>query len=260
MIRWLLNTFPTWAIGVVVAGGFTVVAVLGQRIVHQRFPSLRDGEHNETAGVVLQVLLVMFGLVLAFTIVSLYEDMKAADTTAQEEGTLIALLYRDSRGFDPAVVSELDETLNAYVHEVVDVEWELMSRGESSARGWDLIGDIYSVLQSYEPETVAQQTFYSEAVGKLNDIAAARRLRIVESQAELPGAFMLLIVLGAVGLLLCMWMFGSPYPKAQLWITGGMAFLTGLNLLLVVLLDYPFAGDLAVSPQPYKEGALSAFW
>ncbi|WP_199870114.1 hypothetical protein [Streptomyces sp. Root66D1] len=34
----------------------------------------------------------------------------------------------------------------------------------------------------------------------------------------------------------------------------------GFSLLLVFVLDRPFAGELSVSPAPYREGALATYW
>ena len=45
----------------------------------------------------------------------------------------------------------------------------------------------------------------------------------------------------------------------QLLFVGAVAALIGFSLLLVVVLDRPFAGELSVSPAPYKEGALAQF-
>ncbi|MFF2191833.1 hypothetical protein [Streptomyces sp. NPDC058157] len=36
--------------------------------------------------------------------------------------------------------------------------------------------------------------------------------------------------------------------------------LISFSLLLVLVLDRPLAGDLTVSPQPFKESSLSRFW
>ena len=39
-----------------------------------------------------------------------------------------------------------------------------------------------------------------------------------------------------------------------------VAALLDFNLLLAVVLDHPFSGDITVSFAPFKQGALSGFW
>lgn len=260
MTRWALNTFPTWSISLVIVAGFVIFAVVGQRIVRRKFPSVAAGEHNELAGRLLGVLMAMFGLILAFTIVSLYQAMKVADVGVQNEATLLSLIHRDSRVFEPEVRDEIDAVMGEYLHEVVNVEWEFMSEGSFSPRTTELIGELYRVFESYEPESHAQQTFYGDAVGKLNDVAAARRTRIGDAEEELPREFQILIFTGAFVLLGFMWLFGSSYPASQSLMTGGIALLVGLNLMLVVILDHPFAGDVAVSSDAFKRGVLAFYW
>ena len=38
------------------------------------------------------------------------------------------------------------------------------------------------------------------------------------------------------------------------------ALLIGFNLLVATLLDHPFSGDVAISSNPFRVGALSRFW
>ncbi|MGW3145638.1 hypothetical protein ACWDG1_13340 [Streptomyces sp. NPDC001177] len=46
----------------------------------------------------------------------------------------------------------------------------------------------------------------------------------------------------------------------QLLFVSAVVGLTGFSLLLVMVLSRPFAGDLSVTPAPYKEAALAQFW
>jgi hypothetical protein len=48
--------------------------------------------------------------------------------------------------------------------------------------------------------------------------------------------------------------------RAQLVVVACIAAFISFAYLLTVLLDFPFAGDLAVGNAPFKEGALAAFW
>ncbi|MEV6686399.1 hypothetical protein AB0N28_13790 [Streptomyces sp. NPDC051130] len=55
-------------------------------------------------------------------------------------------------------------------------------------------------------------------------------------------------------------LFGLRSLKMQLLFVSAVAALIGFSLLLVLVLDRPFAGELSVSPAPYKEAALAQFW
>jgi hypothetical protein len=260
MTRWLLNSFPTGLLSVVMVGSFMLFAVGGHRIARRMSPAVADGKHSPLAERMIGVLLGMFGLVLAFTIVTLYGAYKEASHTVQAEATFAAEIYRDTRVFEPQAAAEVDRALGAYVREVVNNEWPLLAKGRASQEAWDLTTELFAVFQRYEPQTEVQKTFYGEAVGKLNEMLGARRARIQEAEEELPPEFLILISCGAFILMGFLWLLKSEDPNIHSLLIAGVALMVGLNILLVVLLDHPFAGDVRVSPHPFTEGALAKYF
>lgn len=260
MTRWLVNSFPTWVVGLIVVGGFTLLTWAGHRFMRRRAPSVASGAHNDAVDRFGGIIVAFFGFVLAFTIVELYGAMKDAELTVHREATLVAQTYRDSRVFEPAAAAEIERVIGEYVREVVDNEWDMLAEGEDSPEAWALIDELYVALQAYEPETVAQNTFYEEVVARLNELLAERRERIEEAEEELPTAFLVLIVLGAAMMMVSLWLLGGGNTLVTELMVVGVALLVGFNLLLVVLLDHPFSGDVRISPHVFTEGALSRFF
>ncbi|WP_346766410.1 hypothetical protein [Streptomyces sp. CB01881] len=54
--------------------------------------------------------------------------------------------------------------------------------------------------------------------------------------------------------------YGIRNRRMRLLFVGSLAGLIGFSLLLVLVLDRPFAGDLCVSPNPFKQSTLAQFW
>lgn len=260
MTRWLLNTFPTWALLLLVPALLVALAVAGQLLVRRRWPHVAEGEHNDVAGVMLGVLGGVYGIVLAFVIVALYEDFQAAKETVHEEATHLAQLQRSSGAFPPAVRVRIAADVGGYAEAVVEEEWKLMENGRESAAAWARVDDLYAVLQGYEPRTASESAFYGEAVSTLDELVASRRSRLTHAQESLPGSFLVLIVGGAVLLLGFLYFFGMRSTRAQLVMIVGVAALVGFNLVLAVVLDHPFSGDVTVSHAPFRQGALARFF
>jgi hypothetical protein len=254
--RSLLNTFPTWLLALLVVGVMVGLAAAGQHAVRRRWPETADGEHNDVAGVALGLIGAVYGIVLAFVIVALYEQSQEANANVRQEATEVAQIYRATRVFPPPVAEEIRRELTAYVETVVGPEWELMADGEFSQQAWDDIDALYVTFQSYEPQTERQSAFYGEAVGKLDELVAARRQRLHFAEDSLPGAFQILILGGAIVLIGFMYFIGIANRRVQMTMTLGIAALIAFNLLLIVLLDHPFSGDIGVSDRPFHEGAL----
>jgi hypothetical protein len=69
--RWVLNAVPTWLLVIIiVVVGAVALALLGNWLVRRWLPCDRPWEHNDVAGALLAVVTGLYGLVLAFVIVS----------------------------------------------------------------------------------------------------------------------------------------------------------------------------------------------
>ncbi|MEU6985725.1 hypothetical protein ABZ946_20195 [Streptomyces sp. NPDC046324] len=177
------------------------------------------------------------------------------------EATGVALIVRDARAFPPAEQARVNAAASGYVHAVVEVQWPLMREGaaEYSVTGAKLEG-LYDALQAYEPVTESEKAFYTQAVAKLDDVAGERRARLTMAGQQLPPLLQVLAVGGALVIIPLTFLYGMRSRRMQLLFVGAVAALIGFSLLLVVVLDRPFAGELSVSPVPYQEGALAQFW
>ena len=260
MSRWLLNHVPVLGLAVLVIGGFVAVAVVGVLLVRKRLPHWASGEDNDVAGVFLGVVGGVYGIVLAFVIVAMWEGYQDAERAVTTEATEVSQLYRDTRGLAPETAEGIKTSIRHYLHHVVEHEWPAMKEGRDDPDAWAAVEEMYAVLRKANPTTVAQQTFYSESVGKVNDVVAARRERLHIAAHELPGTLQILLVGGALVIIGFMFLFGSRNPKSHLVMVVAVATLLAFNLLLALLLDHPFSGTVSVSNAAFRQGALDRFF
>ncbi|MFG2872401.1 DUF4239 domain-containing protein [Streptomyces sp. NPDC048338] len=261
MILWLLNHLGTFALAVLIVGGTVGLSLLGSVLVRRRHPKIADGEHNDMVGVVLGMFGAIYGIILAFVIVTLWTQMESTQNVVAAEATDLALIVRDARAFPTEDRDRVHAAAGGYVHTVVEVQWPLMRDGVADYRvTGGKLDDLYAALQSFEPRTESEKTFYAEAAARLDDVAGERRARLTMAGQQLPPLLQVLAVGGALVIIPLTFLYGMRSRRMQLLFVGAVAALIGFSLLLVVVLDRPFAGELSVSPAPYKEGALAQFW
>ncbi|MFB0627081.1 DUF4239 domain-containing protein [Streptomyces sp. AB3(2024)] len=261
MSLWLLNHFSTITLAIVAVGGTVLLAVAGSVLLRRRHPSLAQGEHNDMVGVTLGMFGAIYGIILAFVIVTLWTQLEDTQTIVASEATNAALITRDAGAFPEAVRARLDAAMSGYVHAVVEDQWLRMRAGNPSYGATEAhLQDAFRVLQTYEPQGQAQQVFYEQAVGHLNDIASQRRARITMARRELPPLLQALAFGGALVLIPLTFLYGLRKLRVQVLFVASVAGLVGFSLLLVFVLDRSFSGDLSVSPAPYREGALARYW
>lgn len=261
MSLWLLNHFSTGTLAVVAVGGTVLLAVSGSVLLRRRYPSVARGEHNDMVGVTLGMFGAIYGIILAFVIVTLWTQLEDTQTIVSSEATDAALIARDAVAFPPSVRARIDAGVSGYVHAVVEDQWPRMRAGHPSYGATEThLQEAFRALQGYDPKTQSEQVFYEQAVDHLDDVASQRRARVTMARQKLPPLLQALAFGGALVLVPLTFLYGLRKLRVQILFVASVAGLVGFSLLLVFVLDRPFAGDLSVSPAPYREGALAQYW
>ncbi|MBB5107272.1 DUF4239 domain-containing protein [Streptomyces spectabilis] len=251
----------TTAIAAVIVGGIVVLALAGSVLTHRLHPELADGQHNDMVGVVLGMYGAIYGIILAFVVVTLWTQAQEADAVVQREASSLAQLTWDSEVFPPSRRDRVHAAVGAYIHKVVDVQWPLMRTGKPRySVAQQQMRDLFTALQTYEPRTEREKAFYRKATDDLNEVVTQRRARMTIADQELPGLLKTLVYGAALAFIPLTFLYGINSRRVQLLFVASVAALIGFSLLLVVVLDHPFAGSISVDTTAYKVGPLSQFW
>src|SRR5262245_1597323 len=231
------------------------VVVLARR----RFPRLADGEFEPVADSLRVVYELIFALILAFVLASVLDEFGNAESAVASEATTISELVRANDALPPAVGGPLDTAVDSYVQSVVNDEWKTMKHGEESPQANAELEGLYAQYDKVKPNGAEQTAVYSHALDDLHELTTKRRERLDIAASDQPT---LLRVLVAVGLVLLLILEYRPQlkPVPGLVFMGTLAAVVTSAFLLTVLLDYPFAGQVSVSPDPFMKDNLARFW
>ncbi|GHE91477.1 hypothetical protein GCM10018785_67500 [Streptomyces longispororuber] len=258
---WLLNHLSTPVLALIIVGGIVALALAGSVLAYRWHPALAEGEHNDMVGAGLGMFAAIYGIILAFVVVTLWTEADEAETVVANESTYLAQMVRDSRAFPPAQRARMEGAVSAYVHAVAEVQWPLMREGRPRYGATEkAMDDMFAALNAFEPRTERQKAFHRETISDINKVVAERRARITKAQQSLPGLFKVQAYGGALVVIPLTFLYGNKSRRVRLLFVGSVAALVGFSLLLVLVLDHPFSGDISVPPDAYKEGALAKFW
>ena len=115
--------------------GAVVGLVLVQRLVP---PDLR-GEHNNVAGFIYAVLGVAYAVLLAFVVIAVWQDYQTAQTNVESEANELAGVYFLASQLPEPERTNVQELVQTYVRGVVEEEWPMMERGQTSPRADSLV-------------------------------------------------------------------------------------------------------------------------
>jgi hypothetical protein len=260
MAEWLLSTFPTAVLSVLVLGGLTLAASLGLVVFRRKAPGVIAAADDSVAGVIISILAGIYGIVIAFVIVVLWEDFRSAQQVTSSEANSLSQLVQDSQAFPPLQRDAMVGAVDNYAHAVVNDEWDTMTSGDESPLAASSLAAMYEELQEVDASDPNLSTFYQEASSNLHEVDSNRRERIRLSQRGLPGVLQFLIVGGALLIIVFTFFFGIQSTTIHVVMTAGVTLLLGFSVLLSLLLQSPFSGDIAVQSSVFREGVLAQFW
>jgi Protein of unknown function (DUF4239) len=242
-------TLPLWLSGLLLVGGMTLVAIFGPVLVRRYVALERLSINNEVAGAKFQTLGTIYAVLLAFTVVIVWEKFHDAEAAVAQEAGAVAALYRLSSGLDPAAQTRLQGELGRYLHLVVADDWPAMARGRASRDATRTLTGIYDTALASEPSNSHGETILAEMLNQLDEVTQARRTRLSLATGIVPGIVWLVLFLGAVLTIVFTFFFGTANLGAQILMTSMLAVVTSMTMLIVLALDHPYAGDVRVTPK-----------
>ncbi len=261
MTQYLLNHFSTLSLIAIIVGGTTAVAVIISVFIHKMLPNLAGSGFEEVTGILrADVFALLYTIVLALVIANLSGNLAAASSTVSSEASALAELTRAADAFPLGPRDSIRNGADEYVHAVVEDEWPRLRSGDSSPRAFAALEGLYATVQSYEPQSQVEQTFYQRAVDDLGQITLNRRQRVQQSQDGLSPVLRILLVVGAIVFIMLAYPASVSRLRTRALIVGATSAFVSFAYLLTMVLDYPFAGDVSVDTAPYKTGVLAKYW
>jgi hypothetical protein len=231
---------------------FVFASVAGLILVQRFVPIELRKQHNDVAGFIYAVVGIAYAVLLGLVVVAAWEQYQIANDTTEREANELAELFWLGQRLPPTEGHRLQELTRSYARVVVDEEWPLMARGESSPRAWALIDEIRLTVQNLNPDTEAGQVLYEQGLERVHDLADARRDRLVEAQQGIPGILWVVLVTGAIITVGFTYLFGLDDTTTHTLMVALLALIIGLVLFTIGSLEYPFRGDVHLGPDAFE--------
>jgi hypothetical protein len=249
MISWL-ESLPTVAAGIVVVGGFVVVALaIGYLVARFTSHDVRTA-HNDRAGFILAVIGVIYAVLLAFVAIGVWERFQQAESRTYEEAGAIATVYRDAGSFPNA--APLRAMLRGYVQSIINREWPLMERGQKSAVSSTLLEAADHYVRALPVASLRLAGIQSQMLAAMDIALMDREARLTIDSGGINALLWFVLMVGAFVTVAFTYLFGFDRTLMQLLMVGGLSFVVGLVLFLVVAMDYPFRGSIYVTPEAFR--------
>lgn len=249
----LLVKFPLVVLGFIIVGGIVLFYVVGLLAVRRVFPHHLMRKHHDVADPLLGALGAVYAVLLAFMVVSVWQNFEKSNSNVQQESNYLADIYRDAEAFAPAFRQTLNPLLRQYRQSIMEDEWIAMQKGQMSPKTEKLISQIWGLYTSYEPKSATETVFFNESVQKLNLLRELRRQRLMDSRSGIHPLLWFVLGVGAISTISFTFLFGAENLKAQLVMGGLLAVTIALIVFTILSLDYPFSGSVSIPPDAFKQ-------
>ena len=252
MITRSLVQIPVWLLGVGLVGGVPVLVVVCQALIRRWWPTILQGEHNDVAGFLIAVVGVLYAVILAFIVIVVWEDFREARETVSREAGALRGVVRDSRNLPEPARSRMGELVVEYSRAVVGPEWDAMADGDSGPAAFETLNRMFSVLGEVRTTSPTEEVFLADTLERLDDVVGERTQRLSAAEEGEPGILWAAILVGGVFTMGFAMLFGVSDERLHYLMIGGFAAIITLQVFVILVLNYPFSGDVRVMPGPIE--------
>ncbi len=250
-IQILLIHVPMPLLGFFIVAVYVALSIIGLIIIRKFYPHGKCKHHNDIAGFIFAALGVIYAVLLAFTVIITWQDFDKASEVTNNEANCIASLYRDATPFPAGFRARLKSELTNYVNAIINDEWQIMAKGQRSAKVQKIQEKLWLLYGSFQPKNETQKIFLMESVKKMNEAGEMRRHRIVYASSGIHPLLYFVLITGSFITIAFTMMFGTENLVPHIIMTSLLAAMIALTLFTIIVLDYPFTGNVSIKPEVF---------
>lgn len=233
------------------------LALLGLFLFRRAIPRGRLAETGSVTGSAFTLVGILYPLVAAFALSTVWDGHQAAQAATANEAAAVADLLYASEALPAATRAAVSQQTLAYAQDVMNDEFPRMRLGSPIESRSEQLRQIRRTLSGAEPRTRQEIQAYDESATALERLSSSRSERTGDSSAGsksgLEPEIWVLLIGGAVISVLFTYMVDTNDVTIHALCVALTAALLGFVLYLILTLDRPFVGSLAVSTDAYQQ-------
>ena len=256
----LAGHLPALPLALLLVGRFAALA-LGTVLGVRRFcPWLQFAQATAGLGQIFGTAIgTLFALVFAMVTMAVWENYDRAVLGVAAEANCLGNLYHQLDAYPAAVAGPAHAQLQAYLQQVIEVEWPAQKRGERGQAAHRLITELDRTLAGYRTRDLGELALHEQTLALLAQYRTLRQDRIRAGSAYLDAPMWISLGIGTAILLLFGTCWRTPCLRQHLILAGALGGSLGTIFFLMLAYNRPFAGPGAIAPAPFRS-LLASRW
>ncbi len=248
-----LLQIPSFLLLVLMLAGSTAYAYFGLKLIRRRAPKDILKSHNDIAGFVFATLGVTYAVILAFVVITVWEQMSDARERSQLESESAIAFYHNLQLIDKTdVLNPAVDQLERYVDMVIEREYPAMKKFQNDKKTTEEFNKIWAMIYSLKPSNDKEIVIYDHLLTSLTKITEYRAMRFHDMDDQVPSVLWFTIIIGGIITVGFTWIFGSENMNIHIIISCSLSLLIGLVIFVILILDHPYTGELSIQPVGYE--------
>lgn len=229
-----------------------VISFIGFLIFRKKFSYESLSENHTVASYIFNAFTVTYGVLIAFVVYANWFGYEKAQQNVINETTYLSNFYRDTRILPDSIKTIITDKLIKYTEAVVEDEWSLMAKGETSQKATNALDDLWDTYSRIPVSKITNIYFYQVSIEKLNLVSMQRRLRILDMNQTTPEVIWIVLVICALISVSYSYFFTTKKRRAHLLLVASFIVINVLLFYLISVLDHPYQGYATITPEPFK--------
>lgn len=256
MLAMLLTNLPIWQLFLLVVICPMILAGVCLVFVRHWMRRPEDEEHNILVTGMFAAVSLIYTVLLAFLIISVWSNYMVASQAVADESAALVTVARDAEVLPEPQRGQVLDSLHNYTEYVMNNEWGVMRQGEnvqqsSSQQSFDTTNNLWITYRNIPPSKMTP-ALSSEMLSSLDKLSEERVVRLMASQDTLPESFWFVLIVDAVMTISFSFILRVKDIRLHLGMVMILTCTLMLCLWLIILINDPFTGSVQVSSDPFK--------
>lgn len=247
---WLAQQ-PLWLSGLFVIGGGMLAAAIGVAIVYALSADADLAQNVNVGSAKFQFLSQIYAVFLGLMLVALYQQYLDDHKLVLKEVSALSSLEEIAGVLRPDDRLRVQTTVRAYAHAVATEEWPLLDLGAASPETERRFQAINQAILAIDPASLREMVLLQGLTGTWFDLKTSRVARVTEVPRPLNRLIWFVLLLSTGVSISFFWFFGDADMRSRILFSSLLTAVIMSEVLAILVLTYPFTGDIAISPEPF---------
>ena len=243
-----IRNLPTHSVFLLLFAMLVPAVALAPFVTHRLFRLPVNEKRSQGAAAAYTTAIFLIGLVVSFSLLQAQTNLRTIEDMVSREAAVITAMDRVLLAYDTPDTLALRSDLLSYGRSMAEVEWPLLAGRGSSPDTDAKSHTLTQRIDALEPVARGQASLFVEFMKARSELSDLRANRLA-----MAGMGLSAVVWVALTLLCCLLIVlsGLMTPEADRLVhVVGLMTAVSVLISLILIVDGPFSGEFAVSPEP----------